>query len=283
MSPAWIAVAVVIAVLVVAVCLGLLVMVRRTRAELDDARVDQVEAQAAEHQRIVALAVGAERSRILREMHDVIAHSLSIMIAQADGGSYQVSDPRAAGRALQAIADTGRAALADTRRILGVLRRSDPGEQGLSPNPAADGIDDLVIEARAAGVEAHLVRLGEPRLLPPASRLALYRICQEALTNVMKHAPGSRVVVTENWGATDVKLTITDTGGPSPRADSTDRQGLGLIGMSERVEIVGGSFEAGRMEPAGFRVRAVIPTLDADDDLLSATSRTTRTVEPVSA
>lgn len=263
MDPQLIAILATLGVALVAGGVVLAVLLRRSRRELRRALAVQAASTEAEQARRVEVAVAAERTRILREMHDVIAHSLAIMIAQADGGSYVVSDPAATKRALLTIADTGRVALADTRRTLGILRHGEQSRPALSPVPQAAGIAELVADARAAGVEIRFVRLGEPRALPSAVGLALYRICQEALTNVMKHAPGARVVVTENWLASEVVLTVTDSGDPG-RPMEVDDYGLGLMGMRERAEIVGGSCEAGPLEPAGFRVRAVLPSLSEE-------------------
>ena len=207
--------------------------------------------------------MAAERTRILREMHDVIAHSLAIMVAQADGGSY-ATDPSATKRALETIADTGRLALADTRRILGMLRTGEEQEPQLSPAPTQTGISQLVADARDAGVAASFVQLGEPRQLPSAIGLALYRICQEALTNVLKHAPAAQVIVTENWVPGEVVLTVTDTGDGSA---TPTNGGLGLLGMLERAEIVGGHCEAAPLPTGGFRVRAVLPAPCPKEDL----------------
>jgi signal transduction histidine kinase len=209
-------------------------------------------------------AVTAERMRILREMHDVIAHSLAIMIAQADGGSYVVADTAAARRAFLTIGETGRAALTDTRRILGMLRHGDQGPE-LSPVPDKAPLDELVEQARRAGLEVSLIRVGDSRPLPSGSRLALYRICQEALTNVLKHGgEGVRVIVALSWTDAQVVLTVTDRGGAGvPEVDPDADEplaglGLGLIGMRERAEIVGGTLDAAPTED-GFRVRATIP------------------------
>lgn len=233
----------------------LAVLWQRARREAGRLRAAQRAVQIEHNQNQVEAAVAAERTRILREMHDVIAHSLAIMVAQADGGSY-ATDPSATKRALETIADTGRLALADTRRILGMLRDGEESDPQLSPVPSQSGIAELVADAREAGIEASFVQLGEPRQLPSAIGLALYRICQEALTNVMKHAPASRVVVTENWVPGEVVLTVTDSGDGTVTPASG---GLGLVGMRERAEIVGGGCEAGPQPQGGFRVRAVLP------------------------
>lgn len=229
---------------------------RALRAALA-ARASAIDAQA----RTAALAVAGERIRIVREMHDVLAHSLSIMIAQADGGSYTAGDAQAARRAFLTLAETGRGALADTRRVLGVLRHGEDEDAPLAPIPDDASLDALVDRAREAGLEVSLIRVGTPRPLPAGSRMALYRICQEALTNVLKHAGGrARVIVTENWRDDEVILTVTDHGG-TPGAASEDPlggYGLGLIGMRERAELVGGRLAAAPTED-GFQVRAVLP------------------------
>ncbi len=253
-----------LAVLLAAGCVILLLAHRRARAELAVALAAR--ASALNAQRLAAeAAVAAERIRILREMHDVIAHSLAIMIAQADGGSYVVADTAASRRAFLTIGETGRAALTDTRRILGMLRNGDPQGPELSPVPDQAPLDELIEQARQAGVRVSLIRVGDSRPLPSGSRLALYRICQEALTNVIKHGGDPvLVIVALSWGAEQVTLTVTDRGGAgAPPVDPDAAEplaglGLGLIGMRERAEIVGGSLEAGPTED-GFRVRATIP------------------------
>ncbi len=243
-------------------CVLLRVAHRRVRRERDAAlaaRASAVDAQL----RAAELAVAAERMRILREMHDVIAHSLAIMIAQADGGSYVVADAAASRRAFWTIAETGRAALTDTRRILGMLRVG--GGPDLSPVPDRAPLEELADQARQAGLPVALIRVGEDGPLPSGSRLALYRICQEALTNVIKHAgEGAQSVVALSWSGSEVMLTVTDRGGRGPvalppgAAEPLAGLGLGLIGMRERAELVGGTLEAGPTED-GFRVRATIP------------------------
>jgi signal transduction histidine kinase len=210
-----------------------------------------------ERQQIIELAVSSERTRILREMHDVIAHSLAIMIAQADGGSYAAADEQAATRAFNSISDTGRTALSDTRRILGLLRKGESAAE-LAPMPDEASIETLVKGAQESGLTTSFIRLGIPTPIPSTSGLSLYRICQEALTNVIKHTqPPTSVIVTENWGADDVILTITNSG--SALSKTSDGLGQGLVGMNERAALVGGSVEAGPLATGGFRVRAVIP------------------------
>lgn len=259
-------------VVALAVVLILLRRARDERAHALASRAAAVDAQ----QRVAELAVAAERLRILREMHDVIAHSLAIMIAQADGGSYITADADAARRAFTTIAETGRGALADTRRILGILKHGEsdpfkPGEPELTPALEAD-LDRLAAKYREAGLQVAVVRVGEPRPLPSGARMALYRISQEALTNVLKHAgEQANVVLAENWQSAQVSLTITSSGGV--RAKATDPVtgvalpglGLGLIGMRERAELLGGTLVAGPTD-AGFSVAVTIPFRLEDDD-----------------
>jgi signal transduction histidine kinase len=249
------------------VCAGAVVVLavalsrsERRRRQALAARASAVAAQ----QRTAELAVAAERLRILREMHDVIAHSLAIMIAQADGGSYVSSDPDAARRSFGTIAETGRGALADTRRILGILKHGDATTPELAPVPAT-GLDELAARYRATGLDVSLIRVGEPRALPAGSRTALHRITQEALTNVLKHAgDDARAIVTENWRDAAVTLTVTSSGGTKAAAtdpvtgESLAGVGMGLIGMRERAELLGGTLTAGPTED-GFRVRAELP------------------------
>jgi signal transduction histidine kinase len=257
-------------VLLVAALAVVLVLLRRARDERAHALASRAAAVDAQ-QRVAELAVAAERLRILREMHDVIAHSLAIMIAQADGGSYVTADPDASRRAFTTIAETGRGALADTRRILGILKHGDDAEPELAPVPEAD-LDRLAASYREAGLRVSLVRVGEPRALPAGARMALYRISQEALANVLKHAgEQADVILAENWQPAQVSLTITSSGGV--RAKATDPVtgtalpglGLGLLGMRERAELLGGTLVAGPTD-AGFSVAVTIPFRLEDDD-----------------
>ena len=239
-----------------ALCALLALRLWSARRRLDAALASRQAALDADSAKIADWAVTAERGRILREMHDVVAHSLAVMIAQADGGTY-ATDPGVRQRALATIADTGRAALADTRRILGALRED---EAELAPVPDETGLDALVSGVRSSGTDAALIRTGRPQALPPASGLALYRICQEALTNVVKHGgAGARVVVTQAWSDHEVTLTVTDVAGRlDPATAPQEQRGYGVVGMRERAETLGGTFTCGPTAD-GFQVRAVIP------------------------
>jgi len=260
--------AIVFAVLSGVFALGLVaavVILIRSRATQKAVEAARAEALAAERANIEQRAVAAERTRILREMHDIIAHSLAIMVAQADGGSYVVADPEAAKRTFMTIADTGRAAVDETRRVLGMLK-SPADSESLRPMPNQFSIDQLVERSRASGMAVFLIRLGEPRTLPAGLGLTLYRVCQEALTNVMKHSGSdAQVTVTENWRRKDVVLTVTDQLGTGPPQGSPGI-GQGLLGMKERASLVGGTLTAGPYED-GFRVRLVLPVPESADEL----------------
>jgi signal transduction histidine kinase len=209
-----------------------------------------------------------------------------VMIAQTDGGRYAAAaDPAAATRALGTIAETGRAALTDMRRLLGVLRAdagtsrpggtaadgapSPAGAPGTAPadaaalvttpQPAVDDLETLVAQMRASGMRASLVRLGTPRHLPPGAGLTVYRIAQESLTNVLKHAgPDPSVTVMLQWLPRAVTLEVSDDG-RGAAADS-DGLGQGLVGMRERAAMFGGTLTAGPRPGGGYRVRAQLPT-----------------------
>lgn len=252
-------------------------LVRRSRRVTIAALRDRAERLEVERDQQVTIATSAERTRIAREMHDIVAHSLSVVVAQADGGRYAAAaDPEAATRALGTIAETGRAALADMRRLLGVLREPErvPGAPGAAPapgsatgsvpaapytpQPAEHDLESLVEQVRSSGVRASLVRMGTPRRLPPGIGLTVYRICQEALTNVLKHGgPDVTVTVLAQWQPAALVLEITDDG-RGAAADS-DGAGQGLLGMRERASMIGGSLSAGPRPGGGFRVRAELP------------------------
>jgi len=240
-------------------------MLRGTRSDARAARAERLERLAVEREQELRLAAQAERARIAREMHDIVAHSLTVMVAQADGGRYAAAnEPAAATHALETIAETGRAALADMRRLLGVLRDEDaddgsPGAPStLTPQPASGDLESLVEHVRASGLRVSLVRMGTPRALPPGVGLTAYRICQEALTNVMKHAgPEPTVTVIVSWAPTSLSLEVSDDG-RGAAADAEDT-GHGLLGMRERAMMLGGTLTAGPRPGGGFRVRAQLP------------------------
>jgi signal transduction histidine kinase len=252
-------------------------LVRRSRRVTIAALRDRAERLEVERDQQARIATAAERTRIAREMHDIVAHSLSVVVAQADGGRYAAAaDPEAATRALGTIAETGRAARADMRRLLGVLREPErvpgapaaagalapgtapAGAAPYTPQPAEHDLESLVEQVRSSGVRASLVRMGTPRRLPPGIGLTVYRICQEALTNVLKHGgPDVTVTVLAQWQPAALVLEITDDG-RGAAADS-DGAGQGLLGMRERATMVGGTLSAGPRPGGGFRVHAELP------------------------
>jgi signal transduction histidine kinase len=206
------------------------------------------------------LAATAERARIARELHDVVAHSLSVVIAQADGGRYAgKADPEAATGALEAISATGRQALTDMRSLLGVLR--DGGGEEYAPQPDVAAIPALVDDVRESGLDVDLLVEGEPRPMPAGPQLAAYRIVQESLTNVLKHAgPACRAWVRLQWRDDVLELSVLDDGrGASAAMVDSDGNGQGLRGMAERASLHGGRLEAGPRTGGGFGVSATLP------------------------
>jgi signal transduction histidine kinase len=197
-----------------------------------------------------------ERARIARELHDIVAHSLSVMVVQADGAAAAAEQrPDAASAALRTIADTGRDALGQMRRLLGVLREEREADR--APQPGLAQLDALVAQVAGAGLPARLSVQGEPRPLDPAADVALYRVAQEALTNVLKHAGAVRRVDVElRYDADAVELAVRDDGEGSRAA--SDGLSHGLVGMRERVELHDGTLHAGPRGGGGFEVRAVI-------------------------
>ncbi|MEU2348422.1 sensor histidine kinase [Modestobacter sp. NPDC049651] len=206
------------------------------------------------------LAATAERARIAREMHDVVAHSLSVVIAQADGGRYAgQTDPAAATTALDQISATGRQALTDMRALLGVLR--DGGGEEYAPQPDVAAIGQLVADVQASGLDVDLIVEGSPQPMPAGPQLAAYRIVQESLTNVLKHAgPASRAWVRLAWRADALEVAVLDDGrGASAAIAESDGKGQGLHGMRERAQLHGGRLTAGPRHGGGFSVSAVLP------------------------
>jgi signal transduction histidine kinase len=201
-------------------------------------------------------AVRDERERIARELHDVVTHHVSVIVIQA-GGAAQVIDrrPDEARAALSAIAATGRLALTDMRRMLGIL-----GEQeAADPTPRLDGLDELLDQLRSAGLAVELVVDGEQRALDPGLEVSAYRIIQEALTNTLKHANGGRVRVTVRYGHDALEIEIEDERGPgTPSAVEPPHEGRGLIGMRERASMLRGTLIA-HPTAKGFLVTAHLP------------------------
>lgn len=234
---------------------------------------DRAEQAARDREQRTALAVADERARIAREMHDVVAHSLSVIIAQADGGRFVASQqPEKAVDVLGTIGESGRAALADMRSLLGVLREED--ETSFGPQPGPDQLPELVERVRAAGLSVDLQIEGELADLPQALGMSLFRLVQESLTNVLKHAgPRARAAVRVLRGTQRVEVSIIDDGrGSDPGSDGP---GHGITGMRERMSIFGGSLQAGPLPGHGYRVLATVPV-----DPTSAEGRTVDDAPP---
>jgi signal transduction histidine kinase len=215
-------------------------------------------AQIAERERDLAAreAVVEERARIARELHDLVAHNVSMMVVQA-GAERRVLGPASGstGDVLRTIEGIGRGALTEMRRLLGMLR-SD-GDEPLAPQPVLGDVAKLVAQVRAAGLPVELQIEGEPRALPAGIELSAYRIVQEALTNALKHAGQARARVRIRYAADSLELEITDDGAGAGAARTGS--GHGLIGMRERVALYGGHLDASRGAEGGFAVRALLP------------------------
>jgi signal transduction histidine kinase len=222
-------------------------------AELE-ARAERSEREQEERAR---RAVAEEQARIARELHDVISHNVSVMVVQAAaGGDVFASHPERAREALGSIESTGREALAELRRLLGVVRPSDEEEPpGFVPQPGLAGLPELIEQVTASGLRVKLTVVGEPRELPAGVDLSAYRIVQEALTNTLKHARASRAEVALRYGDAGLELEIVDDGSEQ----SAGGAGRGIIGMRERAALFGGELLAGPRPTGGFRVRATLP------------------------
>ncbi|MET7715094.1 sensor histidine kinase [Streptomyces sp. NPDC005407] len=212
------------------------------------------------------VAVAAERARIARELHDVVAHNVSVMVVQADGAAYVMdAAPDQAKQALETISTTGRQALAEMRRLLGVLRTGDAKESGeYVPQPDVRQIEDLVEQVRCAGLTVDFKIEGTPRPLPSGVELTAYRIVQEALTNSRKHGgPEVGASVRLVYFDDGLGLLVEDDGRGAAHEmyedGGADGRGHGLIGMRERVGMVGGTLDAGPRPGGGFRISALLP------------------------
>jgi signal transduction histidine kinase len=235
--------------------------VRRLHLEMAEERAARAERERDEQAR---LAVREERTRIAREMHDIVAHSVSVMVVQAGAARRMVvHDAAAASVAAGEVEATGRAALRDMRRVLGVLREDD-GQAGddaptpaLEPQPGLGDVTTLVTKCRDAGLDVRVRTDGEVRPLPTGIELAAYRIIQEALTNTMKHAGPARAEIRVAYRDDALTVVVADDGrGPGFEPGGG---GHGLPGMRERVAVYGGDLDAGAHPGGGFRVRARLP------------------------
>jgi signal transduction histidine kinase len=226
--------------------------VRQERAEALESRASRAEREADER---AARARADERTRIARELHDVVAHSVSVMTIQA-GGVRRLLRPeqRREREALESVETTGRQALAELRRLLGLLR-DDDGAPGLAPQPSLQHLEALLHHVREAGLPVDLRIEGEPAPLAPGVDLSAYRIVQEALTNTLKHGGEATATVIVRYAADALELEVADDGGG---ANGANGGGHGLVGMQERAAVYGGQVEAGPRE-GGFGVRVRLP------------------------
>ncbi len=211
-----------------------------------------------EQQRLARQAVSEERLRIARELHDVVAHSMTVIAVQAGTGRMVIDDDvEHARRALASIEDTSKRALNEMRRLLGVLRADTPGAAALAPVPTLDDLDRLVAHAVEGGTSVDVSVEGDRRKVPAGIELAAYRVLQEALTNVRRHAAGAPARVHVSFEPSELVVEVEN-----PLVDghpATDGGGHGLLGMRERVSLYGGTFEAGPRPDGTFKVSARIP------------------------
>jgi signal transduction histidine kinase len=223
--------------------LGDIVRAQRERAAwLDARRVDEAQRAAAD-----------ERVRIARDLHDVVAHHVSVIVVQAEAAQEVLAArPDRAQAAMAAVADTARSALGELRRLLGVLR----SEATVTPQPDLAAVDDLVASVREAGLDVSLRTRGNGLPVAPVVGLTAYRVVQEALTNVLRHAHATRADVELAVGDTELIVTVSDDGRSGASVNGT---GHGLVGMRERVSMLGGHLDAGPRPEGGFRVRAQLP------------------------
>jgi signal transduction histidine kinase len=246
----------------------LLLMVAVAAVALGDSRRQRGEAEAERDETRQAMAdtlqdqaAMGERARIARDLHDVVAHHVSAIAVQAESARLTTADLPEEGRAhFEAIGQTARDALNEMRRLLGVLREDANGEPARDPQPSLTRLNELVETARAAGTPVALTLEGEVTPLPQGVDLCAYRILQEALTNVRRHAPGAAVEVDLEYAPGELRLRVRDHG---PGAASPDGDGLGLLGMRERAIMVGGSLTAGPAEGGGFVVETTLPIAGA--------------------
>lgn len=249
------------AVVLVSWTLGDLMRNRRLTVQALQDRAHRLEI---ERQQERDLAAADERSHIAREMHDIVAHSLSVIITQADGARYaSAQDPALATETLGTIAETGRASLRDMRRLLGVLRGDDVAS--VRPLPTLADVETLVDTVRRSGLDVALERASEPRrAMPSGAELTGYRVVQESLTNVLKHAgPNASAQVLLEWTGRGLQIRIDDDGRGAGADPGTAGSGQGITGMAERLSLYDGTVEAAPKPGGGFRVHAFIPYTEA--------------------
>lgn len=241
-------------VVLAAVVVGGRALARRRR---EAERLTELNAELERSREAEALAaVEAERARIARELHDVVAHAVSVIVVQAQAaGRVLEGEHESARESLRAIESTARTALVEMRRLLELLRPAAGGGE-LAPQPGLDQLDALVAQVRDAGLDVDLRIEGERRSVPAGVDLSAFRIVQEALTNVLKHAGTARTHVTLRYRPGEIELEVVDDG----QATGPTGRGHGLLGMRERAAVVGGRVESGPRDGRGYAVRASLPT-----------------------
>jgi signal transduction histidine kinase len=231
---------------------------RRRQEAVDTARRRAAELEQAREE-LASRAVTEERLRIARELHDVVAHSMSIIAVQSGVGVHVIdSRPDEARKALVAVEATSRQALVEMRRLLGVLRHEAEARGSLAPAPGLTQVESLAAEVASAGVRVEVRIEGTPSELPAGLDLSAYRIVQEALTNVVRHAGPATARVAVRYGPAEVAIEVTDDGKGAASGDR-ERGGHGIAGMRERAALYGGTLEAGPLPGGGFRVAASLP------------------------
>jgi len=241
----------------VVAALGLYVGSRRTSLEAMSERAERLDR---ERELLAERAVAEERVRIAQELHDVVAHNVSLIVVQAQALGATVPDERVT-EATTGIADLGRQTMSEMHRTLKLLRANDDEAAQRGPQPGLGDLEELLERARAAGVRVQLAVEGEPRPLSQSVDLSAYRIVQEALTNVVKHAGRADTTVTLGYRPDALELTIIDHGDAAPGADARGASagGHGLVGMRERAALFGGTLTAGPRDDHGFEVRGRLP------------------------
>jgi signal transduction histidine kinase len=231
----------------------------RERAEQAEAAEERAARAEREREAAARVAVAEERARIARELHDIVAHAVSVMVLQVGAVRHRLPDALAEDRdALMSVERAGRTALAEMRRLLAAMRR-DGDEAELLPQPGLDGLDSLLGEIGRAGLPVELHVDGKPFQLPRGIDLSAYRIVQEGLTNALKHAHASDADVTVRYRPDELEIEVRDNGRGSSKSDGL---GHGLVGVRERVKIYGGAMTASTAPAGGFVLSTRLPILD---------------------
>ncbi len=236
------------------------------RRELDaEELARRADALAEEREKVAHQAVVEERVRIARELHDVVAHHVAVMGVQAAAARHVMdADPEGARAALGTVEESGRQAVEELQRLVDVLRDERPDAVD-APQPTLDGLEDLVASMRRSGVDAVVRRIGRARPLPASVELSAYRIVQEALTNVLRHAPGAEAVVVISQVEDGLQVEVVNGPSREGAVRAGPGGGRGLLGMRERAAMLGGAFESGVTARGGYRIRALLPSGSAHD------------------